>query len=156
MEQTLAELMDADLERIGKTQEWLTPQLTDPEEPVLTNAAVSMWKKRNRAPAKRLKRMAQILDQELLLRGQKSMLAAAVEKGLFAGAEASGVSYSRKLPPPPSYQFLGTWASDTHAEPIDQIQRRLNRITKIMKQLPERQQLAFLDDVLAHLLDVIE
>lgn len=62
-----ADLLEMDIARKGMNQADLAKLLTEDDERTITEAAISMWKKRNKVPRKRLKKLIEIFgpDSEL-------------------------------------------------------------------------------------------
>lgn len=61
---TFAEAFDADLKTYGREQSEICALLTEPGEPVITTAAISNWKKRDKVPWVRLCRLVEIFGPE--------------------------------------------------------------------------------------------
>lgn len=61
---TFAEAFERDLKISGLEQAEVAHMLSDPDEPFFTTAAISNWKARNRAPARRLRKLVEIFGPE--------------------------------------------------------------------------------------------
>lgn len=65
--ETLSSALDADLDRLGLTQAELATRLSHGDTEVLTEQAVSMWKRRNKIPRKRVKQIAEMFGPQSTL-----------------------------------------------------------------------------------------
>lgn len=84
---TFAYAFDTDLRRTGIEQSQVCEMLTEPDEPVITTAAISNWKKRNHAPLRRLHKLVEIFGSDSMT--AQFMHARATE--MYTAASADGL-----------------------------------------------------------------
>ena len=93
-----ADLLDRDLSHKGINQADLPRMLTEDTEPPITEAAISMWKKRNSVPPKRLRMLIEIFgpDSELAKAHAQGALETKTPPRQDANRNHDSIQYSKR------------------------------------------------------------